>query len=81
MFKFSCLVLCITLDLGTRVCTQTLQENIEPTILEVQCDRRRFSSKSETNLGFICLLLFYVSTGYVQPLVLFCLVNYSLPKA
>ena len=38
-----------------------LQENFEPTILEIQCDRHRFASRSETNLGFICLFLFYLS--------------------
>lgn len=37
-----------------------LQENFEPTIIDVWCDWHCFASGSETNLGFNCLL-FYVS--------------------
>ena len=53
--------LCTTLDLDMRIHTHALQENFEPTILEIRCDWPHFGNRSETNLGFICLLLFYVS--------------------
>ena len=60
-FVFSYLLLCIALDLGTRICTHALREHFEPTILRFGVIRRRFASGSETNFSFFCLLLFYVS--------------------
>ena len=57
---FRAYFLCIALDLGTKIHTHALRENVEPTIVEIRCDRHRFASKSETNLVFICLSLFYV---------------------
>ena len=53
--------LCIALDLGTRIHTHALRENFESTILVIQCGWHCFASRSETNLGFIWLLLFCVS--------------------
>ena len=50
---FLYLLLCIALDLGTRIRTDTLRENFESRILGIRCDRQRFASTSETNLGFI----------------------------
>ena len=46
---------------GAILHTHTLEESFEPTKCEIGCDPHCFASRSETNLGFIYLLLFYLS--------------------